>query len=125
MSSRSAKTVLLMLMLLLFWALVSRSRNRLMKWCMWGRTIATWPSRPTFCFISFVVVFALSIISLISADQALYLFSGSDMIKRQRSKSQPRIIFISSSPASALSLFSAAISSRGIGSFACFGQAAA
>ena len=53
------------------------------------------------------------------------LFSGREIMRRLKSQIQPKITFTSSGPASASNLLSAAISSLGIGSFSCFGRAAA
>ena len=57
--------------------------------------------------------------------QAIYLFSGKYTRRFLKSKGQPIIIFVSVGTASARSLFSAAVSSRGLGSFWSFGRAVA
>lgn len=84
-----------------------------------------WVILPTRRSSSFADVVLLSINLLTSLFHATYLFSGKVTRSLRKSKSHPRIVLVSSSPASAASLLRAGISSRGIGSDSCFGRAAA
>ena len=59
---------------------------------------------------AFDVVVPILIVSRISLDHAMNLFLGSDMTRRRRSHTQPRIVFISVSAASALSFCREAMS---------------
>lgn len=54
---------------------------------------------------------------------AINLFSGSNIVRQQKSHSQPRIILISINPDSTNSFSHASMLSWGIGSLGCFGRA--
>ena len=83
-----------------------------------------WTSRPPFISNNFDENSWSQIMPVMASDHATNLLSWRETRRRFQSKSHPKIILISLAPASAKSLFKAAISSRGMGSEACFGQAA-
>ena len=95
---------------------VCRLRRRLMKWCTNGTTSDRWVRRPiVVSSVGAVVVCSCKNVSIDSV-QAVYLFSGSEIIRRRKSHFHPNIILISERPASAISFVVAAIGCRGIGS---------
>ena len=84
-----------------------------MKWRMLGNTMLRWTSLPMLHSSSFGFVDLFVIISLIALDHAVNLFIGSLTVRVLKSKNQPRMVLVSSRPASAISFARAAIGSLG------------
>ena len=104
-------------------ALYCRSLSLLRKWLTKGTEVPRWPRRPIVVSSSLAVVVPRARMSLIKFIQAMNLLLGREMMRRQKSRCHPRMIFLSSSPALAANLVLASISSCGVGSSECFGRA--
>ena len=91
---------------------------------MKGRTIPRLTNLPILHSNSYAFTSSLSIILMIAVVQARNLFSESDKSSCLKSEFHPKIVFVSSAPASARSFTKAAISSLGIGLERCFWHAA-
>jgi hypothetical protein len=122
-SLRSLWHSVLMIIDRLLFALACRLRNLLKKWWTKGIAIPRCPRRPMMLSTSFAVVFPCWMTMLMRFVHAMNLFVSSCTRSRLVSRNHPRMVFCSSNPASAWSLFRAFMSLRGLGSLGCFGQA--
>ncbi len=122
-SSRSLQHSLLMGIDSLLFSLVWRLRSLLKKLWTNGMAIPRCPSCLIMLSTSLAVVVSLWMIVLMRFVQSTNLFFGNCTRRHLVSSSHPRMVFHSSSPASAWSLFHASISLHDIGSLGCIGHA--
>ncbi len=104
-------------------AVLCRSQRQLMKWWTNGIAIPRCTRLPIFVSSSFAVIVPSESIVLIAVVHALYLFFGRILNSCLKLINQPRIVFLSSSGASDVSLLHASITSWGIGMCWCSGRA--
>ncbi len=121
-NSRSLRHLLVIGIDRLLFAQTWRSRSLLKDWWTKGMAIPRCPRHPIMLSTSLAVIVSRWMTILIRFAQATNLFFGSWTRRHRASRSHPRMIFCSSNPASAWSLFLASISSRGIHALGCFGH---